>query len=214
MENREKTVAKYARLYAKALARRGFADVEAKTAAYRQRLTEMYASEAFAKHNVYPTMDVVLIYAVVAMCLELKGFGLGDEEIMAFSDEMFAARKRFFAALEKCVDVLPNSYRIAEKWNIGDHDKRVEDGSIDFDLFRVEPGHIEYRITGCRYVDIFEHYGIRRLCRIFCKTDEAAYASLTRHVTFIRHSELATGDSCHDEIFDADRAKAPRNAGA
>ena len=40
--------------------------------AYKQRLQEMYKSPAFVQHNVYSTMDVVKIYAVIAICLELK----------------------------------------------------------------------------------------------------------------------------------------------
>lgn len=28
-----------------------------------------------------------------------------------------------------------------------------------------------------------------------------AYANLTRHVEFVRHSDLSDGDACHDEIM-------------
>lgn len=66
----------------------------------------------------------------------------------------------------------------------------------------VGDGRIEYRISGCMYVKMFEHYGIRRLCEIFCLTDERAYANLARSVRFVRHSDLSDGESCHDEIFD------------
>jgi len=60
---------------------------------------------------------------------------------------------------------------------------------------------IEYSVSGCRYVVMFETYGIRGLCKIFCMTDTTAYEGLTRHVTFIRHSDLSDGDACHDEII-------------
>ena len=196
-----KTVNKYAKLYRNALRKKNVPDIEEKTDAYRKRLTEMYASDKFKEHNVYPTMNVTLVYAVIAMCLELKGYGLSDKEIMAFSDEVFHARKAFFAKLIKGVDLLPNAYKIAENWNKSDHDKRVKDGSITYDLFEVSDGKIEYDISRCMYVEMFQTYGIRPLCRIFCITDENSYAMLTKHVTFIRHSDLSYGDSCHDEIF-------------
>ena len=48
---------------------------------------------------------------------------------------------------------------------------------------------------------MFERYGIRPLCKIFCLTDEFAYAQLPRHVRFIRHSDLSDGVCCHDEII-------------
>ena len=43
---------------------------------------------------------------------------------------------------------------------------------------------------------------MRGLCKIFCLTDESAYANLQKHVKFIRHSDLADGKCCHDEIID------------
>ena len=37
-------------------------------------------------------------------------------------------------------NILPNSYQIARKWNISDHEKRVRDGSITYDSFEVFEG--------------------------------------------------------------------------
>jgi hypothetical protein len=51
------------------------------------------------------------------------------------------------------------------------------------------------------YVEMFETYGIRPLCKIFCNTDTRAYSGLTRHVEFIRHSDLSDGPACHDEVI-------------
>lgn len=45
------------------------------------RLREMYASENFRKHNIYPTTDATYIYAVMAMCLEIRSFGYSGIEI-------------------------------------------------------------------------------------------------------------------------------------
>ena len=197
----DRAVRKYAKLYRAELVRQGDDAADEKAAAYAERLAKMYASEQFAAHNVYPTTDATLIYAVIAMCLELREQGLIDAEIIDFTDCVFRTRKKAFAVLEKLIGVLPNCYKIVEKWNIDDHAKRVADGSIGYDLFEVGDGRIEYRISRCAYVDMFDAYGIRPLCRIFCKTDEFAYDNLTKRVTFVRHSELATGDSCHDEIM-------------
>ena len=107
-----------------------------------------------------------------------------------------------FARLEKVIDVLPNSYQIAKKWNIFDHENRMKDGSITYDYFHVSEGKIEYCISKCMYIDMFEYYGIRKLCKIFCLTDETAYANLSRHVKFVRYSDLSDGECCHDEVID------------
>jgi len=90
---------------------------------------------------------------------------------------------------------------IVKKWNIHDHDRRVQDGSLTYDRFDVGEDRIEYRICECVYIEMFEAYDIRSLCKIFCMTDTTSYENLRRHVTFIRHSDLSDGDTCHDEII-------------
>lgn len=59
----------------------------------------------------------------------------------------------------------------------------------------------QYRISKCMYVEMFECYGIRSLCKIFCNTDTRSYAGLTRHVRFVRHSDLSDGPCCWDEVY-------------
>ena len=196
----DKVVERYAKTYRCGLETREFDDVDGMVAEFKERLQEMYASEAFREHNVYPSMSVEHVYAVIAMCLELKERGLADEQVIETVNAGFVARRRFFDVLVRAIDLLPNCYQIAERWNVGDHAKRVADGSITYDSFEVGKGKVEYRISHCMYVEMFEHYGIRGLCKIFCMTDERAYAGLTRHVKFVRHSDLSDGDCCHDEI--------------
>ena len=198
----DKRVTKYSGSYRRALEHAGLPEVEAHVESFQQRLESMYASPRFREHDVYPSMNVELIYAVIAMCLELKELGFSQQEILELMDFAFASRRKLFAALEKLVGLLPNAYSIAQRWNISDHDKRVVDGSIGFDSFEVREHSIEYVISRCMYVEIFESYGIRPLCKIFCKTDEEAYANLTRHVAFTRHSDLSDGPCCHDVIRD------------
>ena len=65
----------------------------------------------------------------------------------------------------------------------------------------MEEDKISYRISRCMYAEMFQFYGIRELCKIFCMTDTQAYDHLTRHVKFVRHSDLSNGDCCWDEII-------------
>ena len=197
----EKVIRKYGKVYRKALLSRPCREIEAKTAAYEARLREMYASDGFKAHSVYPTTNAAHVYAVIAMCLEMKALGLTDAEIIETVNQGFARRRSFFRRIIRAIDLLPNSFSIAKKWNIQDHDKRVKDGSITYDRFDAGKDRIEYSISHCVYVEMFETYGIRSLCKIFCMTDTASYENLRRHVTFIRHSDLSDGDACHDEII-------------
>ena len=196
----EKTIQKYAALYRDALSKQGYSDVDGKALAYADRLCQMYDSQNYREHNIYPTMNVELIYAVIAICLELRNFGLSNDEIIAFHNIAFQKRKRFFAIILKAGNLLPNAFQLAKKWNINDHEKRLKDHSIDYDYFTVSEDKIEYRISKCMYVEMFETYGIRELCKIFCNTDIQSYGYLTRHMQFIRHSDLSDGDCCYDEV--------------
>ena len=85
-----KTVKKYGSTYRKILAALNDPDPDRKQEAYEKRLTEMYNSEKYAEHNIYPTTNAEYIYAIIAMCLELKGsyinpiiYGIG---MYAFAD--------------------------------------------------------------------------------------------------------------------------------
>ena len=197
----EKAIRTYGRYYRTALKEGGFTDLEQKMDAFASRLREMYASENFKRHNIYPTTDAAYIYAVMAMCLEVRSFGYSDQDTIRIVNRGFEKRRNFFKRIIAVINILPNSFDIARKWNISDHAKRVKDGSITYDYFNVSKDKVEYSISRCMYVEMFDTYGIRGLCKIFCMTDEFAYARLTRHVKFIRHSDLSDGPACFDEVI-------------
>ena len=110
----EKTIRNYSKAYRKALSFRHCRDIEAKAAAYESRLREMYASERFKAHSVYPTTNATHVYAVIAMCLGLKASGLTDAEIIESVNHGFARRRNFFRRLIRLIDLLPNSFSIAK----------------------------------------------------------------------------------------------------
>ena len=197
----DKNIRTAAKTYRTILINEGMDNVDGRLSSFVNRLTDMYASEKFREHNVYPTMNVSNIYAVIAMCLELKSAGMEDARIINAVDKGFEKRRSKFKKIIALINILPNSFNIARKWNKNDHAKRVDDKSITYDYFNVSKDKVEYRISKCMYVEMFESYGIRPLCRIFCVTDEFSYAGLTRHVKYIRHSELATGNTCWDEVI-------------
>ncbi len=196
----DKTVRSYTRLFVNAMRNSDFNDIDSQAKRYSEMLREMYLSDQYKDHNQYPTMSVDRIYAVIAMCLILKDKQYNKEDIIAFVNDAFQQTTRAVRRLMKVIDIFPWTYKIAEKWNINDHEKRVKDGSISYDYFKVEDGTIEYCISKCMYVEIFDSYGIRELCKIFCNTDINAYTNLTKHVCFTRYSDLSDGNCCHDLI--------------
>lgn len=197
----EKALKSYTKLFGKTLARSQVADAAKITWAFKTRLANMYTSEDFRRHSAYPSIDTAKVYAVIALGLELREHGYSDGEIIDLVNCAFANLKRFFYAIEAVVDLFPCCYGVVRKWNMRDHAARIADGSIDYDFFEADEKRVTYSISGCRYVEMFEHYDVRSLCKVFCMSDTMAYEHLTRHVCFIRHSDLSDGPACHDEII-------------
>ena len=197
----QKAIKEYGKYYRIALEEGRFDNIEEKMKTFEKRLKEMYSSENFKKHNIYPTINVTYVYAVIAMCLEIRDLGYSDKEIIEILNRGFDKRRDRYRKIIAFLNNLPNSFSIARRWNINDHKKRVEEGSITYDYFNVSKDKVEYSISKCMYVEMFETYGIRGLCKIFCMTDEFAYSGLTKHVNFIRHSDLSDGQACFDEVI-------------
>ena len=196
-----KNLRSYSKYYRNVLLNEGFGDFDQRMMSYETRLTEMYRSEEFEAHNIYPSTNVSFVYAVIAMCLELKDSGYTDDRIIPAVEKGMADRWRAFVKILNFIDHFPFCFSAVRIWNKSDHEDRVKDGSVTYDHFSLEKEKIEYRISKCMYVEMFAYYGIRPLCKIFCNTDRIAYSALTGHVDFIRHSDLSDGDVCFDEII-------------
>ena len=203
MDDKEigKNLRSYTKYYRKVLLNEGLKDVDQRMTSYETRLKEMYSSDEFKTHNIYPSTNVSFVYAVIAMCLELKDAGYTDDRIIPAVEKGMASRWNTFVKILNLIDLFPFCFSAVRIWNKSDHADRVKDGSITYDYFKLEKEKIEYSISKCMYVEMFSCYGIRPLCKIFCNTDRIAYSGLTRHVDFIRHSDLSDGDACSDEII-------------
>lgn len=78
----DKNLRSYSKYYRQLLINEGIKDIDAKMASYETRLRTMYGSEEYKAHNIYPSTNVAFVYAVIAMCLELKEAGYTDDRIM------------------------------------------------------------------------------------------------------------------------------------
>ena len=153
----EKYVNNYAKLYKNALVNNKFSDIDKKLNSYKNRLRKMYLSENFEKHNVYPTMNVTKIYAIIAMCLKLKKEKLSDKEIIDIINGGFEKLRGIVKIIAKVINLLPNTYQIAKKWNINDHNNRIKDGSITYDYFEAsDEKYLNVCILKCLNIMVFE----------------------------------------------------------
>ena len=78
MNNKElkKNLKSYSKYYRNVLLGEGIENVDQRMMSYETRLREMYNSKEFETHNIYPSTNVSFVYAVMAMCLELKDAGM------------------------------------------------------------------------------------------------------------------------------------------
>ena len=197
----DKKINSFSKYYKNILQNEKPKDADKRMDLYQTRLKMMYNSNEFKAHNSYPSTNVSFVYAVIAMCLELKDAGYSDQKIIPLVEKSMEGRWNAFVRILKFIDLFPFCYSVVRKWNKSDHADRVKDGSITYDEFELGKDKVEYCISKCMYVEMFSAYGIRPLCKIFCNTDRIAYSGLTRHVDFVRHSDLSDGDTCHDEII-------------
>ena len=197
----DKKIKSYSKYYRNILVNEGLEDIDRRMSSYKARLKEMYRSDGFKTHNIYPSTNVSFVYAVIAMCLELKNAGYTDDRIIPAVEKSMEKRWNAFVKILQFIDLFPFSFSVVRKWNQSDHADRVKDRSITYDYFDLGKEKVEYYISKCMYVEMFSFYGIRPLCKIFCNTDRIAYSGLTRHVEYIRHSDLSDGDACYDEII-------------
>lgn len=202
----ERTVRKYTRLYQRAIRRRKLYDVSGKTRAYRDKLTELYASELYPQHSACRSMNPPRVYAIIAMILSLQSAGVEQAEIEAMVEETFCKAQKHIRRRTKLLDLYPGAWRIVRKRKIAAHKKHAGDGSMVFDSFEANDECVTYQVHRCMYVEMFAAYGIREYSRIFCKMERAADGFLPNHVWFVPYSELLTGDCCRVELARIPRA--------
>ncbi len=64
-----KSIKSASKYYKILLSNEGLNDIDQRMTSYEKRLENMYNSEAFKAHNIYPSTNVSFVYAVIAMCL-------------------------------------------------------------------------------------------------------------------------------------------------
>jgi hypothetical protein len=91
----EKNIKSYSKYYRNLLINEKITDIDAKMASYETRLRTMYGSGEYKAHNIYPSTNVSFVYAVIAMCLELKEAGYTDGRIIPVVEKCIVSSLQF-----------------------------------------------------------------------------------------------------------------------
>ena len=149
-----KNIKLYSKYYKSLLSNEEIKGIDQRMTSYEKRLADMYNSDEFRAHNIYPSTNVSFVYAVIAMCLELKAMGYTDDRIIPAVEKSMESRWNAFVRIIKFIDLFPFSFPVVRIWNKSDHADRIKDGSITYDSFTLEKDKIEYHICKCMYVEM------------------------------------------------------------
>lgn len=201
MSMKEKYAKKYAKMFSRTMKDIGRTDAAELYGVFHTRYLTHLNSPEYAEFSRYKTIALHKVYCAIThaqICLEL-GYSL--EEAQRIWEEVLSRNyKKFFNGAMSMIDALPNGYSIVARWLYKDAKNRIADGCLDYEKLEYTDEKLEYKITRCAYVEVFEHYGIRNFAKVFCNAD-LCMEVMHRHAKFIRYSDLVDGPCCHDEII-------------
>ena len=201
MSAQERFAKKYAKMFAQSMREIGQKEWKRLYAEFYSRYLTHVQSPEFAQFSCYRTISLEKVYAAVThaqICLEL-GYSLTEAQ-QIWEEVLSRKIKKMINRGMLIIDALPNGYKIAAGWLYKDAKARIEESCLTYDMLDYSEEKLEYKISRCAYVEIFEHYGIRRFAKVFCNAD-LCMAVMHRHAKFVRYSDLVDGECCHDMII-------------
>lgn len=200
----------FAKIFARCMKKAGRSDSRALYWKYKTKYEELTGSDTYIEFSRYKTMGLNKVYACIVhvlMCLEL-GYSQ-DEAVELWEQHAVKGVRGLLNAMCKAFDLVPGeaAYKVIAGWLYKDAQERIEEDCLTYDMLDYSDDRLEYNITRCAYVDLFERYGIRDACKAFCNNDLCIQASC-RHARFVRYSDLIDGPGCHDAVVNV----ASRNA--
>lgn len=207
MNKKMKFVNKYAKLFLKTMEEIGREDSQTLYETFRTRYINYLNSKEFIEFSRYKTISLEKVYCAITfakICTE-SGYSL-DEAQEIWEEVLTKELKRKINNIFKVIDNLPHCYKIVSGLLYKDAKERIAENCLTYELLEYNKEKLEYKISRCAYVEIFEYYGIKQFCKVFCNND-LCMNTLHKRAKFIRHSDLVDGKCCHDEIIKVWREK-------
>ena len=200
MEKKVKWMTQYSKLFAKAMKKIGRKDFRKLENLFRNRYMDYLCSEEFEEYKKYGSITLEKVYAAITHALICLEIGISLEESQRIWEEMIEeAEKKKALFLCKLVDKLKNGYRIVANYLDKEVRKHKADESMTFEILKTSENQAEFKVTRCAYLEIFECYGIREFCKVFCNNIHCLEV-LKESARFTRYSNLLDGDCCHVEL--------------
>ena len=206
MTNNEKLARKYVKLFCNSMKKAG-KYTPSLYEEYRSLYLDLTSSAEYKEFSKYETMGIDKVYAAITHAKLCKEKGISLDEAREIWEKYTAKNiRKIFRTVCKVIDILPNGYKIVSEWLYKDAQERIAENCLTYEMLAYNSQKLEYKITHCMYAEIFERYGIKSFCKVFCDND-LCMSVMHRKAKFIRHSNLVDGHFCHDEVINLEERK-------
>lgn len=201
MEKKVKWMTQYSKLFAKAMKKYGRKDYKKLENLFRNRYMDHLCSEEFEAYKKYGMISIEKIYAAIThaqICLEI-GLTLEESQRIweAFIDENERKIHVLFCSFFDC---WKNGYRKIANHLENEARKYKADGSMVFDILERNEEKLEFKVSKCVYVEIFEAYGIKSFCKVFCKRLQSLEC-MKKTADLRIYSNMIEDNCCHVELL-------------
>ena len=205
MDN-NKLAGKYAKMFCRSMKKSGMEN-PLFYERYKSKYLEYVNSPKYAEFVKYKTMGTDKVYAAVTHAKVCEEFGISLDEAQHIWEKYTAKNvRKIIKGFCRAIDILPNGYKIVSGWLYKDAQERIAENCLTYEMLVYSSQKLEYKITHCMYVEVFERYGIKSFCKVFCDND-LCMSVMHRKAKFIRHSDLVDGHCCHDEVINLEERK-------
>lgn len=200
MTNNEKLARKYTKLFCSSMKKAG-RYTPSLYEEYKNLYLDLTDSAEYKEFSKYKTMGINKVYAAITHTKLCQDKGISLDEARNIWEKYTAKNiRRIFRTVCKVIDILPNGYKIVSGWLYDDAQKRINENCLTYEFLDYTDKKLQYKITRCAYIELFEKYGIKKFCKVFCNNDLCMQV-MHRKAKFIRHSDLTDGNCCYDEII-------------
>ena len=201
MEKKIKWMTQYSKLFAKAMKEIGRSDYKKLESMFRNRYMDQVCSDEYEEYSKkYGSIELERVYAAIIHALICLEIGISLTEAQRIWEEMIEQDEKKKAAFWcGLVDKMGNGYKLVANHLEKEARKHKNDESMTFEILKVSEEKAEFKVTRCAYMEIFDHYGIREFCKVFCNNMHSLDVMQKKGKLEI-HSNLLESEYCHIEF--------------
>ena len=197
MEKKVKWMTQYSKLFVKAMKKIGRRDYKKLENMFRNRYMDHLCSEEFKEYTEHGSVIWEKVYAAIThaqICLEM-GITL-EEAIRIWEEYIVVDEKKFKCTMYSLLDCLKNGYKLVANYLEKEARKHKADQSMTFEVLKRDDDKLELKINRCIYLEFFEKYDMKELCKVFCNEIHCV-EKMEKSSEWIQDAHLFEHECCH-----------------